>query len=107
MKRGDVVTVALSGDFGKPRPAVVVQSDLFADHPSVTLLPVTSELRELPLFRIPIEANETNGLARNYEVMVDKIQTVSRAKIGARIGSLPDGEMLAVTRSLAVFIGIA
>lgn len=107
MKRGDVVTVALSGDFGKPRPAVVVQSDLFANHPSVTLLPVTSELRELPLFRIPIEANETNGLARNYEVMVDKIQTVSRAKIGARIGSLPDGEMLAVTRSLAVFIGIA
>lgn len=107
MKRGDVVTVALSGDFGKPRPAVVVQSDLFADHPSVTLLPVTSELRELPLFRIPIEANETNGLARNYEVMVDKIQTVSRAKIGARIGSLPDGEMLAVTRSLALFIGIA
>jgi mRNA interferase MazF len=107
VKRGDVVTVALSGDFGKPRPAVVVQSDLFAEHPSVTLLPVTSELRELPLFRIPIEANETNGLARNYEVMVDKIQTVSRAKIGARIGSLPDGEMLAVTRSLAVFIGIA
>lgn len=107
MKRGDVVTLALSGDFGKPRPAVVVQSDLFADHPSVTLLPVTSELRELPLFRIPIEANETNGLARNSEVMVDKIQTVSRAKIGARIGSLPDGEMLAVTRSLALFIGIA
>ncbi len=107
MKRGDVVTLALSGDFGKPRPAVVVQSDLFADHPSVTLLPVTSELRELPLFRIPIEANETNGLARNYEVMVDKFQTVSRAKIGARIGSLPDGEMLAVTRSLALFIGIA
>ncbi|KAB2962072.1 MAG: type II toxin-antitoxin system PemK/MazF family toxin [Thermoanaerobaculia bacterium] len=107
MKRGDVVTLALSGDFGKPRPAVVVQSDLFAEHPSVTLLPVTSELRELPLFRIPIEANETNGLARNSEVMVDKIQTVSRAKIGARIGSLPDGEMLAVTRSLALFIGIA
>lgn len=107
MKRGDVVTVALSGDFGKPRPAVVVQSDLFAEHPSVTLLPVTSELRELPLFRIPIEANETNGLARNSEVMVDKIQTVSRAKIGARIGSLPDGAMLAVTRSLALFIGIA
>lgn len=107
MKRGDVVTVALSGDFGKPRPAVVVQSDLFAEHPSVTLLPVTSELRELPLFRIPIEANETNGLTRNSEVMVDKIQTVSRAKIGARIGSLPDGEMLAVTRSLALFIGIA
>jgi mRNA interferase MazF len=107
VKRGDVVTVALSGDFGKPRPAVVVQSDLFAEHPSVTLLPVTSELRELPLFRIPIGANETNGLARNSEVMVDKIQTVSRAKIGARIGSLPDGEMLAVTRSLALFIGIA
>ena len=107
MKRGDVVTVALSGDFGKPRPAVVVQSDLFTDHPSVTLLPVTSELRRLPLFRIPIEAKETNGLVRDSEVMVDKAQTVSRTKLGSRIGRLTDGEMLAVTRSLALFVGIA
>lgn len=107
MKRGDVVTVALSGDFGKPRPAVVIQSDLFAEHPSVTLLPVTSELRRLPLFRIPIEPSEANGLMRDSEVMVDKAHSVSRAKIGARIGSLTDGEMLAVTRSLALFFGIA
>ena len=107
MKRGDVVTVALSGDFGKPRPAVVVQSDLFTDHPSVTLLPVTSELRRLPLFRVPIAASGKNGLVRDSEVMVDKAQTVSRTKIGSRIGHLDDAEMIAITRSLALFVGIA
>ena len=60
MKRGDLVTVALQGDLGKPRPALIIQSDLFDKHPSVTILPITSELRDVPLFRIQVNPSETN-----------------------------------------------
>ena len=107
MKRGDLVTIALSGDYGKPRPALVIQSDLFDAHPSVTVLPVTSELREAPLFRIRIEPTDDNGLRKTSEVMVDKTQTVAREKIGNTIGHLDDESMLAVNRALAVFLGFA
>ena len=107
MKRGDIVTIALSGDYGKPRPALVIQSDLFAAHPSVTVLPVTSELRDAPLFRIDVEPSDDNGLRTVSAVMVDKPQTVARARIGSTIGRLDDDSMLAVTRALAVFLGFA
>ena len=107
MRRGDLVTIALQGDFGKPRPALVIQSDLFDAHPSVTILPVTSELRELPLFRISIPAGEKNGLSKPAQVMVDKPQTVSRDKVGSIIGRLDDETLLAVNRSLAIFLGLA
>ena len=107
MKRGDLVTVALSGDYGKPRPALVIQSDFFAAHPSVTILPVTSELREAPLFRIDVKPTLANGLRKISAVMVDKPQTVARARIGPTIGQLDDDSMLAVTRALAVFLGFA
>ncbi len=107
MKRGDLVTIALSGDYGKPRPALVIQSDLFDAHPSVTVLPVTSELREAPLFRIRIEPTDDNGLRKTSEVMVDKTQTVALEKIGNTIGHLDDESMLAVNRALAVFLGFA
>ena len=107
MKRGDLVTIALSGDDGKPRPALVIQSDLFAAHPSVTILPVTSELPDAPLFRIDVKPTSDNGLRNVSAVMVDKSQTVSRARIGSSIGRLDDDSMLAVTRALAVFLGFA
>ena len=107
MKRGDIVTVSLSGDYGKPRPALVIQSDLFKDHPSVTVLPVTSELRETPLFRIEIEPNKENGLQKTSQVMVDKTHTVKKEKIGEKFGKLSDDQMLAVNRALAVFLGFA
>lgn len=107
MKRGDLVTIALSGDYGKPRPALVIQSDLFDAHPSVTVLPVTSELREAPLFRIRVEPTDDNGLRKTSEVMVDKTQTVALEKIGNTIGHLDDESMLAVNRALAVFLGFA
>lgn len=107
MRRGDLVTVALQGDLGKPRPALVIQSDLFDMHPSVTILPVTSELRAAPLFRIAIYPNELNGLSKSSQVMVDKPQSISREKIGAVIGHLDDETMLAVNRALAVFLGFA
>ena len=107
MRRGDLVTVALQGDLGKPRPALVIQSDLFNAHPSITILPVTSELRDAPLFRIPVVPNERNGLNKPSQVMVDKPQSVARQKIGTPLGRLDDETMLAVNRALAVFLGFA
>jgi mRNA interferase MazF len=107
VKRGDLVTIALAGDYGKPRPALVIQSDLFDGHPSVTVLPVTSELRETPLFRIRVEPTDDNGLRKTSEVMVDKAQTVALGKTGNTIGHLDGESMLAVDRALAVFLGFA
>ena len=107
MRRGDLVTVALQGDLGKPRPALVIQSDLFNEHPSITILPVTSELRDAPLFRIAVIPDEMNGLSKPSQVMVDKPQSISREKIGAVIGRLDGGTLLAVNRALAVFLGFA
>jgi len=107
VRRGDLVTIALQGDFGKPRPGLVIQSDLFEEHPSVTVLPVTSELREGPLFRITVLPDEKNGLKKPSHVMVDKSQTVPRDKIGETFGRLDDDAMLSVNRALAVFLGIA
>ena len=101
------MTIALSGDYGKPRPALVIQSDLFDAHSSVTILPVTGELREAPLFRIAITPNAANGLRSPSQVMVDKAQTVARAKIGKTIGRLDDEVMVGVNRALAVFLGFA
>jgi mRNA interferase MazF len=106
MKRGDLVTIALQGDYGKPRPALVIQSDLFSGHPSVVILPVTSELRDAPLFRVTIVPNEINGLSRPSDVMVDKVQTVGRDKIGSVFGRISQEELLSVNRMLAVFIGV-
>jgi mRNA interferase MazF len=105
VKRGDLVTIALPGS--KPRPALVIQSDLFAKHPSVTILPVTSELRATPLSRVGVEPATTNGLHKLSQVMIDKPQTVPRAKLGEPFGRLDDARMLAITRALAVFLGLA
>jgi len=106
MKRGDLVTIALQGDYGKPRPALIVQSDLFDEHPSVTILPVTSELRNAPLFRIQVEPDSSNGLQKTSEIMVDKAQAVPRDRIGEVFGQVSEEQMLAVSRSLAVFLGV-
>lgn len=105
--RGDLVTVALQGEYGKPLPAVVIQSDLFDEHPSVTLLPLTSDLRDTPLFRITIEPSPANGLRQRSQVMVDKIHTVPRARVGPSLGRLSDDEQIAVNRSLMLFLGLA
>ena len=101
------MTVALPGAHGKPRPAVVIQSDLFGDHPSVTILPITSELRIAPLFRIAIDPDSENGLMKPSQVMADKAQSVARDKIGKTIGNLDKPTMRAVDRALALFLGFA
>jgi mRNA interferase MazF len=97
----------LPGDYGKARPALVIQSDLFAQHPSVTLLPVTGELRNAPLFRLGVEPNAENGLRKSSQIMVDKAHTLPREKVGAAFGRLDDGTMVAVNRALALFLGFA
>ena len=107
MKRGDLVTVALQGDLGKPRPALVIQSDFFDAHPSVTVLPVTSELRDAPLLRVAVEPDANNRLHKPSQVMVDNAVTVAREKIGASFGHLDADTMRGVERLLAVFLGIA
>lgn len=101
------MTIVLPGAYGKPRPALVIQSDLFDEHPSITILPVTSELRETPLFRVLVGPSEGNGLHKHSQVMVDKAQTVPREKVGAVFGHLDETTMLVITRALAVFLGIA
>jgi len=106
-KRGDLVTVVLPGAYGKPRPALVIQSDFFTEHPSVTVLPITSELRATPLFRVAVEPTSENGLEKLSQVMADKIQTIPREKIGRSFGHLEAEAMTAVQRALAVFLGFA
>ena len=106
MRRGDLVTIAMQGAYGKPRPALIIQSDLFDEHPSITILPVTGELRNAPLFRVQIKPSTKNGLRKPSEVMVDKAQSVPREKIGDTFGHLSAEDMLAISRSLAVFLGV-
>ena len=106
MRRGDLVTIVLQGAYGKPRPALIIQSDLFSEHPSVIIIPITSELRDTPLFRVPVRYGESSGLRKPSEVMVDKVQTIPREKIGAVFGRLAEEDMLAVNRALAVFLGV-
>ena len=107
MRRGDVVTVTAPGDYGKPRPALVIQSDLFDALPSVTLCLVMRTLRDAPIFRITVDPSAANGLQRVSQIQVDKILTVARERIGSVIGRLDDATLLKVNRSLAVFVGIA
>jgi mRNA interferase MazF len=107
VRRGDVVAIVLPGAYGKPRPGLVIQSDLFDALGSVTVLPVTSELRAAPLLRIPVEPAVGNGLRKKSQVMVDKAQTVPRDKVGSTIGRLDQDTLVAVDRALATFLGVA
>lgn len=105
--RGDLVTIAMQGDFGKPRPALVIQADQYDEHATVTVLPVTGTLIEAPLFRITLQPNAENGLRKPSQVMVDKAMTVKRDKLGQAFGRIDVDSMVEVERCLAVFLGIA
>jgi mRNA interferase MazF len=107
VRRGDLATVAVSGDFGKPRPALIIQADAFAGHPSVTVLLLTSVLVDAPLLRLTVAPDSANGLSQPSQVMIDKAMTVRREKIGRTFGRLNVDAMLEVERRLAVFLGIA
>ncbi len=106
MKRGDLVTVAIAGDFGKPRPALVVQADPFELTATVTLLLISSDLVDAPLIRLTVEANATNGLRLVSQIMVDKAMTVRRDRIGSAFGRLDPEMMITVNRTLALFLGL-
>ncbi|OJF89921.1 type II toxin-antitoxin system PemK/MazF family toxin [Pararhizobium antarcticum] len=108
MRRGDIWTVAGGADYaGKPRPVVIVQDDTFDATASITICSFTSDDTDAPLFRLNVEPNAGNGLLTSSRLMVDKITTVPKSKIGRQIGRLDDEDMLRLNRALLVFLGLA
>ena len=108
MKRGEIWTVAGGPDYaGNPRPAVIVQNDSFDGTASVTICIFTTNEREAPLFRLPIEPSSRNGLDSLSRIMVDKITTVSKQKIGERIGELGGEDIARLDRAVAMFLGLS
>ena len=105
--RGDFVTIAIQGDFGQPRPALVIQADQFTQHARATALPVPPTLVPAPLLRVTIEPSAENGLHKPSQVMVDKAMTVKRDKVGPAFGRIDADALVEVERCLAVFLGIA
>lgn len=107
-RRGDIVACAIPGDFGgKPRPALVVQSDLVnPTHATVAVCPLTTHLEDAALFRIPVKAGSRSGLRADSQVMVDKLMTVRVSRIGSRIGSLDEPEIEAVDEALTLWLGL-
>ncbi len=108
MKRGEIWTASAgSGYAGKPRPVVIIQDDLFDATASVTVCAVTTDETDAPLFRIPVDADEATGIRQASRLMVDKITTIPRMKLGERIGHLSDEDMARLARSAVVFLGLA
>lgn len=107
MKRGDLVVVSAPGDYGKPRPAIVVQSDWLNTNDSVLVALLTSALVDAPLYRLPIEPRDANGLKAPWQVMVDKIVAMPREKCGQVIGRINESELIALNHMLSVVIGLA
>jgi len=108
MRRGEIWTAAGGKDYaGKPRPVVIVQDDRFDATDSMTVCAFTTDPTEAPLFRLPVAPNERNGLRSACRLMVDKITTVAKTKLGSRIGELDDEDMLRLNRAMLVFLGLA
>src|ERR1700677_2123241 len=107
MKRGDLVIISAPGDYGKPRPAIVIQSDWLKATDSVLVALLTSTLVDAPLYRLQIEPSETNGLKVTSQVMVDKILALPREKCGRVIGRIDEGSRITLNHMLSVIVGIA
>jgi mRNA interferase MazF len=108
MRRGEIWTVAGGkDDAGKPRPAVIIQDESFDATGSITICAFTTDETEAPLFRLPVTPSERNGLRATCRLMVDKITTVPKSKVGARIGRLGDEDMVRLNRAILVFLGLA
>ena len=108
MKRGEIWSVTGGPDYaGKPRPAVILQDDRFDRTSSITICAFTTDPTEAPLFRIPIEPSERNGLRTGSRLMADKITTVPRARIGKRTGRLDHEDVIRLNRAMVVFLGLA
>lgn len=107
MRRGEVWTVAGGKDYaGKPRPCVIVQDDSFDGTESITICAFTTDETEAPLFRLPIEPSERNGLRSLSRLMVDKITTVPKSKVGSRVGRLDEEDVVRLNRAMLVFLGL-
>ena len=107
MRRGELWTASAGqGYAGKPRPVLIIQDDRFDATDSITLCPLTTTVADIPLLRIPLQPNKTNGLTAPSSTMIDKITTVPRANLGTRIGALADEDMLRISRALVLFLGI-
>lgn len=107
MKRGDLAVIAAPGDYGKSRPAVIVQSDELKHIDSVMVALISSRQIEAPLFRLPIEAENGTGLRIPSDLMVEKVVAVPRRRIGPVIGRLRDEDVLVLNRMLAFALGLA
>jgi mRNA interferase MazF len=107
MRRGDIITVAMPGDYGKPRPAVVIQSDNLGETDSVLVCLVTSTVRDASLYRLDLPADQKTGLRAPSQIVVDKIMAVRRGKCASRIGRLEPASIRGLNRLLAVALGIA
>jgi mRNA interferase MazF len=108
VRRGEVWTVAGGKDYaGKPRPVVIVQDDSFDATDSITICAFTTDETDAPLFRLPVEPNERNGLRAASRLMVDKISTVPKIKVGAHVGRLDDEDILRLNQAVLVFLGLA
>ncbi len=105
--RGDLVTIALAGDFGKPRPALVIQANQFDEHATVTVLLMSGTMIDAPLLRVSVVPDALNGLQKTSQVMIDKAMTIKREKIGPVFGRIDPDTLVEVERCLAVFLGIA
>ena len=107
MKRGEIWTVAGGPDYGgKPGPVAIVQDDRFEDLLSLTFCPFTTNPTPAPLFRLPVAPSQSNGLNERSSLMVDRITTVARAKIGKRVGRLDDEDLVRLNRAIVVFFGL-
>jgi mRNA interferase MazF len=106
LKRGDFVILAIPGDYGKPRPGLIVQNDIYADLGSVVVCPLTTELRTYSHFRLPVVPTPSNGVERPSQIMIDKISAVDRERVQKRIGQADHTLMAAVSVALATFLAI-
>lgn len=105
IQRGDIIVCALQGDFGKPRPAMVVQSNLFNEtHHSITICPITSHKLDAPLFRVALEPTEHSGLMQPSFAMIDKITSIPRAKISRVIGKISTRELQEIKKALEFWL---
>jgi len=108
VRRGELWTAAGGKHYaGKPCPVLVVQDDRFDATSSITVCPLTSDPTEIPLLRVPLDPDDSNGLDAPSSIMLDKITTMPRSKLGERIGKVSDADMLALSRGLVVFLGLA
>jgi mRNA interferase MazF len=108
MRRGEVWTAAGGAGYaGKPRPVVIVQDDAFDATESITICAFTTDPTDAPLFRLAVEPDERNGLAAPCRLMVDKITTIPKSRLGRRIGRLADEEVLRLNQAILVFLGLA